>query len=240
MTYLPDRHSFLDCSNVASQRFITQTENIMNQVLSILLRGTAAAAVLGTSLTATAQVARLDLSRTGCPSVTSLHMCETLKRVKYMLDEKNILPGNLTGGIKPPVPRDEFAKLEASASQAASELQGLINAKLGNRSPAEFDQLMLGESQKAGAPDAVLAAVRAAGGPAKVFANADGTIRQGVSDLRSELKIGSTRLSADRIVAMLTLSGDADARLRGTGCSLFVYVLTFGYGTQANYNMCMQ
>ncbi len=212
----------------------------MNQVLSILLRGTVAATLLSISFIAAAQPTRLDLSRSGCPSVTSQSMCETLKRIKYMLDEKNLLPANLAGGINPPVPRDEFAKLEASASRAASEVQGLLKAKLGNRSPAEFDKFMLSESQKAGAPDAVVATIQAAGGASKVFGNAERTINHGISELRSELKISSNGLTVDQLVATLTLSGNADARLRGTACSVFVYVLTFGYGTQANYNMCMQ
>ncbi len=221
----------------------------MPEKTSFIARASIVGAFVAAAFASTSAIAQIQTQapalriNVGCPSVVSATMCDTIKRIHYMLQEQNVLPGSPLDGVRPPIPRDELAKLESLVQRAVGDIQRIAKTQQGKMTEAEFDKAMLEKSKAAGTPQNVLGAVTAAGGPSRVFANAEKTLDQMMRDMRSELKISaneSDQAVIEKLLAVLTLSGNADARLRGLGCSLAMYVLTMGQGTDANYKLCMR
>jgi hypothetical protein len=210
----------------------------MNRNLSKFLGASFVTATLIGGATSQAQRAlRINI---GCPSIASPTMCETLRHLAKVIDERNVALGDLTGGIRPPIPRDEFAKLESLASRAALDIQRTAKTQQAKMSDAEFDKFMMEKSRSAGTPQNVLGAVSAAGGPSRVFANAERTLNEVTRDLRSEFKVASNEITVDKVLAAITFSGSAEAKFGGLRCSLAIWALTMGQGTDANYKLCMR
>ncbi len=106
--------------------------------------------------------------------------------------------------------------------------------------PQELDKFLMDRSTKAGAPADVLSAVNSLGGGAKVIAQTEKLGEDFLRTAQASLASPKASLSVDDFVAALLMVQTADARYKGgLGCSLFIWAISMGTASDANYKLCM-
>lgn len=138
-------------------------------------------------------------------------------------------------------PADAAAKLkaiEARASAAKQAMRSLAQRLAKNGEVDAFNNLVVSTARKDGLPT-IAAEIEKAGGAHAVLLSMDSLID---AEIGARRKIGGSPtarlLEHARGFSVLDVLGIQDAEA-GTFCSIFVYTITFGYGTKANYKMCM-
>lgn len=160
--------------------------------------------------------------------------------VKKLFDHLNANGGNN------PRSHELFDALSKQITDGTSNIKGYIEQELvtlaKGKSTQDVDKLIIARAIKAGAPPDVIAAVNSAGGPTRVF----GQLDKHTGDFLREAKALTLRphaaLSVEDIVAALLLVSPAEARMgavRSWACSVFVFSISFGYGSDSNYATCM-
>lgn len=131
--------------------------------------------------------------------------------------------------------RQEFSRRLATAKASAKQEFARLSA---GKSPEQIDAELHARAKKAGAPELALRAVQERGGPAKAMAQIDRIVDEFEKDVLS----GSQQFARgplDIILDGLVPAAHA-GRIKSLACSLAVYVLTVGVGTDANYKLCMR
>lgn len=138
-------------------------------------------------------------------------------------------------------PADAAGKLkaiEARAPAAKQAMRSLAQRLAKNGEIEAFNNLVVSSAKKDGLPT-IAAEIEKAGGAHAVLLSMDSLID---AEIGARRKIGGSPsarlLEHARGISLLDVLGIQDAEA-GTFCSIFVYTITFGYGTKANYKMCM-
>jgi hypothetical protein len=138
-------------------------------------------------------------------------------------------------------PADAAGKLkaiEARAPAAKQAMRSLAQRLSKNGEVDAFNNLVVSTARKDGLAT-IAAEIEKAGGAHAVLLSMDSLIDAEISARRKVGGSPSARLLEHaRGLSLLGVLGIQDAEA-GTFCSIFVYTITFGYGTKANYKMCM-
>ncbi len=141
-------------------------------------------------------------------------------------------------GKAPPDAPGRLKSLEASAPAAKQAMRSLAQRLAKNGEIDAFNDLVASSARNDGLPT-IAAELEKAGGAHAVLLSMDKLIDAEVGARR---KIGGSPtarlLEHARGISMLDVMGIQDAEA-GLVCSVFVYTFTFGYGTKANYRICM-
>lgn len=131
--------------------------------------------------------------------------------------------------------RQEFSRRLATAKASAKQEFARLSA---GKSPEQIDAELRARAKKAGAPELAIRAVEGRGGPSKAMAQID-TI---VDEFEKDVLAGSQRSARGPLDTLLDglLPAAHAGRIKSFGCSLAVYVLSLGQGTDANYKLCMR
>ncbi|MFN3564831.1 MAG: hypothetical protein ACK4V1_02440 [Burkholderiaceae bacterium] len=131
--------------------------------------------------------------------------------------------------------RQEFSSRIAAAKASAKLEYARMSA---GKSAEQIDAELRARAKKAGAPELAVRAVEERGGPAKAMAQIDRIVDEFEKDVLS----GSQRFArgpVDVLFDVLVPAAHA-GRIRSFLCSVAVYTLTVGTGTDANYKLCMR
>lgn len=141
-------------------------------------------------------------------------------------------------------PKDGAARLrgiESSGSAAKSELRTLAAHLAQNKETDAYNDLAMSTAKERGLTT-IAAELKSAGGAYAVLKKADSFIDEEVGERRKLAGSPVARLlEQGRDLTPLDFVGidDAEAGLRSWGCSVFHYVISFGYATDSNYKNCM-
>lgn len=138
-------------------------------------------------------------------------------------------------------PADAPGKLkaiEARAPAAKQAMRSLAQRLSKNGEVDAFNELVASTARKDGLPE-IAAELEKAGGAHAVLMSMDKLID---NEIGARRKIGGSPtarlLERAREIGLLDVLGIQDAEA-GLACSIFIYTITFGYGTKANYTICM-
>jgi hypothetical protein len=128
--------------------------------------------------------------------------------------------------------------LEARAPAAKQAMRSLAQRLAKNGEIDAYNALVVSTARKDGLPS-IAAELDKAGGAYAVLQSMDKLVDAEIGARRKSGGSPTARLlERARGISLLDVVGIQDAEA-GTFCSIFVYTITFGYGTKANYKMCM-
>lgn len=155
----------------------------------------------------------------------------TMDRVdKLMSAQKQNFSNLKPADIK--ILRKEFVDHVTAAKNAAKSDYARMSA---GKSTEQIDKELWAISERTGTPADVKAQIKTMGGPAKTMQQIDRI----AADFSEEVLAGSKQFAQGPVERMFSaLVPPAHASLRGTGCSLFVWAVSGGTGTTANYKLC--
>ena len=134
------------------------------------------------------------------------------------------------GGTPPKDAVERLKRVQSLALAAKSEIRALAQNLSSNGEVADFNLFITEKVKKSGSAEAAREFQAAGGNAHAILLSADSQIDQEISK----------RAAAAKPVAILLLEHlftvkNAEA---GTGCSVFFFVVTLGYGTNVNYKLC--
>jgi hypothetical protein len=149
---------------------------------------------------------------------------------------------NAAGGKAPKDGAARLRGIESNGAGAKGELRALAAHLAQNQEIDAYNDLALRTAREWGLKS-IAADLTAAGGAYAVLRKADSYIDEEVGDRRKLAGTPVARLlEQGRDLTLLDFVGidDAEAGLRSWGCSVFHYVISFGYASDSNYVNCMQ
>lgn len=134
---------------------------------------------------------------------------------------------------------DKLQRLLAASTQAKAEAKALATRLKANNEIDAFNQLSVEKAQSLGL-NTLVVELQKAGGTYAVLTNMD---RYLDDEIASRRKIAGANLSGIwyelQNIRVSQLLGIADAQAASLFCSVAVWALTMGQGTEANYKLCM-
>ena len=152
---------------------------------------------------------------------------------KLLTAEEAKFAGNKAGDVK--TLRQQLSRTLATAKASATQEYARLAA---GKSPAQIDAELRARAKKAGAPELAVRAVEERGGPVKAMAQIDRIVDEFEKDVLS----GSRHLARGPLGSLIDglLPAAHAGRIKSLACSLAVYVLSVGQGTDANYKLCLR
>ena len=135
--------------------------------------------------------------------------------------------------------RQQLKKIQVLVDKAKPEYKRFAIALKSAGEIESFNNFIAAGAKETGSSSLIAAA--SAGNPYKILLKADTVLKRAIKDRRRELHLAT---GPDDLMLKLLGIGSAEAgffrKAANLGCSIGIFVVTLGYGTDFNYHACGQ